>query len=101
MDSYAKLQIHFGTEQRFAQLVPKGQQRVEVPSSWCGAKPGHGTNRTIVRTVHVMGTVETSYYGTKRVEYGKCVFNRMVLIVVQNGTNWSAVEKREVQGCTA
>lgn len=101
MDSYAKFQVHYGTEQRYEKLVPKGQQRVDVPSSWCGGKPGYGSHRTAIRTIHVMGTVEMSYYGTKRVEYGRCAFNELVLIVVQNGTNWRAIDKKGVQGCTA
>lgn len=98
-DSYAQFQVHYGTEQRYKQLVAKGRQRVEIPASWVSSHSGG--YRLVIRTVHVMGTVETEHYGRKRVEYGRCVYEKYVVIVVDNGSSWKAIERRDVNGCIA
>lgn len=103
-DSYAssKLKVHHGTEQKYDKPVEHAKQHIEVPVSWMEeVKFGGDRMRKITRNVNVLGTVEVSTYGTRRVEYGKCMFKGMVLGVVKDGISWSAVEKKEVKGCTA
>lgn len=91
-----------GTEQRNEKPRTVLQQRIEVRSSWCGAKPGQGSYRIIERAVTVLGTVEVQKYSSvTRVEYGKVAFNKQILKVVQDGTFWHAVNREPVNGCTA
>lgn len=93
IDSYATgLKVHHDTAERYKQPVPKGQQRVEIPSHWFGSRSGG--YRMVVRTIHVRGTVETEHYVRQRVEFGTCVYGKLMLVVVQNGTTWKAVEKK-------
>jgi hypothetical protein len=99
MDSYSQFQVHYGTERRYPQLQVRGSQRVEMPSSWFGSRGGG--YRSVVRTINVMGTVETEHYGRERVEYGRCMYSGWVVVVVQNGTVWKAVERKGVDGCIA
>lgn len=98
-DSYAQFQVHYGTEQRYKQLVPKGSQRIEMPSSWFGSRSGG--YRTAIRTINVMGTVETEHYGRQRAEYGRCCYSGWIVVVVQNAGSWKAIERKPVDGCMA
>lgn len=96
IDSYARLKVNYGTEQKYDQPIEHAQQYVEIPSSWLpGARPGHGTYRTVKRTVEAVGTIEVTHYGTKRVEYGKVSHGGMKVLVVHDSTSWSAIDKKE------
>jgi hypothetical protein len=99
MDSYATLTVHHGTEQRYPQLQVRGSQRVEMPSSWFGSRSG--SYRSAVKTINVMGTVETEQYSRERVEYGRCMHSGWVVVAVRDGTVWKAVERKGVNGCIA
>ena len=78
------------------------QQSIEVRSSWCGTKPGHGSYHMIKRAVEVLGTVEVQKYSSvTRVDYGRVAFNKQILLVVNDGTNWYAFDRKPVNGCIA
>jgi hypothetical protein len=102
MDSYSQFTVHYDTQQRNIKPETRTQQRVEVPSSWYGVKPGHGGSyRLETRSVTVLGTVEVAYYGRRRVEYGKCSFQGHIVKVVKDSTNWKAVSREPISGCIA
>lgn len=91
-----------GTAKRNEKPRTVSQQHIEVRSSWCGTKPSQGSYRVIKRAVTVLGTVEVQKYSSiTRVEYGRVEFNKQILLVVNNGTFWYAIDRKPVQGCIA
>jgi len=91
--------VRYGTEQKYEKPVERARQHVDIPSAWTGLKISHGTFRKIVRNVQACGTVETEYYVCKRVEYGKVAYSGYVVLVVQDGTIWRAIDRREKAKC--
>lgn len=91
-----------GTGQRNEKPRTVSQQRIEVRSSWCGTKPGQGSYHMIKRAVEVLGTVEVQKYSSvTRVDYGRVAFNKQILLVVNDGATWYAIDRKPVNGCIA
>lgn len=102
MDSYSQFIVHYETVERNSQTEMRAQQRIEIPSHWYNVKPGHGSYRIETRNVTVLGTVEVSYYGRRRLAYGKCNFQGHIVKVVKDSTNsWKAVDRLPIKGCIA
>jgi 16S rRNA U516 pseudouridylate synthase RsuA-like enzyme len=91
--------VHYGTEQRHEKPVERSRQHVDIPSAWMGVKISQGRVRKITRNVAVYGTVEVECYSRKRVEYGKVDYCGDVLLVVQDGTIWRAIDRKVFSGC--
>jgi hypothetical protein len=87
--------IHYGTEEPYGKSVERAKQHIDIPLAWMpGVKISHGAFRKITRNVVVSGTVETEHYGRKRVEYGKVAWSGCIVIVVQDGTIWRAIDRK-------
>lgn len=97
-DCYAKLQVHYDTQEKYGKPVTHAEQSVHIPSHMLGRRGG--SYSVVTRSVTVIGTVETEHYGRKRVEYGKVAYGGCVLVVVQDAGVWQTVDKRAVAGCT-
>ena len=98
--SSPSFRINYDTQQKHAKPETRSQQHVEVPVRYVeDVKLSGGRTRMLPRTVTVLGTVEVTHYGTKRVEYGKCHINRHIVTVVQDGNFWKAIDRKPVQGC--
>lgn len=101
LNSYSStFTVHPDTQQKNEHPETRSQQRVEVPVRYVeDVKIGGNRTRMLTRAVTVLGTVEVSHYGTRRVEYGKCNVNGHVVSVVEDGTGWCAVDRKPITGC--
>lgn len=87
-----------GTEHRHVNVETMSHQSIQIPSWLLGVRSGG--YRMAERTVTVLGTVEVTKYGhIERVKYGKVPYNGWMMLVVEDGTTWRAVDKKSVKGC--
>jgi len=91
--------VHYGTEQKYDKPVERARQHVDIPSAWMGVKISQGRLRKITRNVIALGTVEIDHYGRRSAEYGKVAYSGYVVLVVQDGTVWQAIDRREKAKC--
>src|SRR5579884_3997584 len=87
-----------GTQQRYVNAETMSHQQIQIPSSWFGVRSGG--YRVAERSVTVLGTIEVQKYGhAERVKYGKVAYNGWIVLAVQDGTMWRAIDKKPVNGC--
>lgn len=87
-----------GTEHRHVNVETMPQQQIYIPSWLLGVRSGG--YRVAKRAVTVLGTIEVQKYNhIERVKYGKVPYNGCMMLVVQDGTMWRAIDKKSVNGC--
>lgn len=94
--------VHYGTEQRYEKSVEYVKQHIDIPLAWMpDVKLSGGRYRKITRNVTVLGTVEITHYGRRRVEFGRVAWSHHIVLVIQDGTTWRAIDRKVVNGCKA
>lgn len=90
--SSSKPQIVEGTEQKYDTPEVISAQHIEIPSRWLGCR---GTYHVVTRNISVVGTVEVKKYSSiQRVRYGTAKYNGWTVIVLEDSTNWHAIDKK-------